>query len=181
MSAALFAVDPARSPHWLFPEPAELIYGTLAAIIVVGLLAKLAAPAVKKFYAGRTEKIQAELDGSAADREQAEAESAQIRQALGDIEAERARLLGDAESQAAIMLAEGRERLQQEIEAMEARAEADAEAARGRGVDELRGEIVVLAAAATERILAASLDDATQQQLIDDFIARVGAKAGAGA
>jgi F-type H+-transporting ATPase subunit b len=179
MNAALLALDPARSPHWLFSPAAELIYGSLAAIIVIGLLVKLAAPTVKKFFADRTARIQKELDDSAADRANAEVEAAQIRQALGDIEAERARLLGDAQEQARVMLAEGRERLQHEIAAMEARAEADAEVARGRSMDELRGEIVVLAASTVDRLLAEVLDDATHQQLIEEFISRVGAQAGA--
>jgi F-type H+-transporting ATPase subunit b len=175
----LLAIDPARSRHWLFPEMAEIIYGTLATIIVVSLLVKFASPTVKKFYADRTARIQKELDDSAADRTTAEAETTQVRQALGDIEAERARWLGDAEAQAAIMLSEGRERLQHEIAAMEARADADAETARGRGLDELRGEIVVLAAAAVDRIMAETLDDSTQQRLVEQFIAQVGAEAGA--
>ena len=42
-------------------------------------------------------------------------------------------------------------------------------------VDEMRGEIARLAALTAERVVAGTLDDETQQRLIEDFIANVGA------
>ncbi len=43
--------------------------------------------------------------------------------------------------------------------------------------DELRAEIVRLSAAAVDYVVSGSLDDSVQQNLIEDFIARVGASA----
>ena len=45
--------------------------------------------------------------------------------------------------------------------------------------DELQGEISRLSAAAAEELVRGSLDDATHQRLIEDFIAKVGATSGA--
>ncbi len=183
MVAAVFGaegkvIDPARSIDWLFPAAAELIYGTLSSIIIFSLLWKFAGPAIKKAMADRTARVQGELDASAAALAAAESEAATIRQAAGDIEAERSRLLADADVQAESLLADGRARLEQEVAELEARADADIAAAGGRINDELRAEISRLAAAATDRVLAdGPLDDGLQQQLIENFIQKVGASA----
>jgi F0F1-type ATP synthase membrane subunit b/b' len=58
---------------------------------------------------------------------------------------------------------------------METRATAEIAAARSRIGDELRAEIARLSAAATAAAVRSSLDSNTQQQLVDGFIAKVGA------
>jgi F-type H+-transporting ATPase subunit b len=172
---SLIAVDPAQSPHWLFPEPAEIIYGGIASLIIFAALWKFALPAFKKALGARTERIQKELDASANDLSKAQADATQIRQALGDIESEKARLLADAKAQADALLADGRNRLTAEIAELEAKADADIAAAAARGSDELRNEIGRLAGVATDRVIASVLDDSTQQALVENFIAKVGA------
>ncbi|MDW3216820.1 MAG: hypothetical protein R8G01_22715 [Ilumatobacteraceae bacterium] len=177
--ANLFAaedVDPARSIHWLWPEQAELIYGSIASLLIFGALFKFAGPAVKKAMAERSESIQSDLDESAAAKAEAEAEAAGIRQAAGDIDAERQRLFADADAQAEAVLVDGRARLEQEVAELEARAAADIASASGRVNDELRAEITRLSHSATEQLLSSGvIDDATQQDLIESFISRVGA------
>ncbi len=177
--ANLFAaedIDPARSVHWLWPEQAELIYGSIASIIIFVAIFKFAGPAVKKAMAERTEAIQDDLDAAENAQTEATGEAADIRQAAGDIDAERQRLFADADTQAEKVLTEGRARLDQEVVELEARADADIVAASGRVNDELRGEITRLANNATEQLLAGGeLDVATQQDLIESFISRVGA------
>jgi F-type H+-transporting ATPase subunit b len=155
-----------------------MLFGIPASVLVFFLLWKFAGPAVKKGMAARTAKIQAELDSGEADRAAAEAEAAQIRQAKGDIAAERDRLLAEADVQAAALLEDGRARLTQEIAELEARAEAELAAAAGRWADELRAEIARLSIAAVDHLVSVTLDDATQQELIENFIATVGASAG---
>lgn len=171
-------IDDARSIHWLWPADAELIYGSLASILIFAALYKFAGPAVKKAMAARTERIQRELDESAAAKAAAEAEAAGIRQAAGDIDAERQRLFAEADAQAEALLVDGRARLEQEVADLEARADADIAVSAARVNDELRAEISRLAAVATDRVITAGvLDAATQQALVEDFIARVGANA----
>ncbi len=169
-------IDPARSVHWLWPADAELIYGSIASILIFGALFKFAGPAIKQAMADRTERIQNELDASAEAKATADAEAAQIRQAAGDIDAERQRLFAEADAEAEALLAQGRARLDEEVAEMEARADADIASAAGRAGEEIHHEISQLAAAATERVLAGGIvDEATQQQLIESFIQKVGA------
>jgi F-type H+-transporting ATPase subunit b len=168
-------IDPARSQSWIWPEQAELIYGSIASILIFAALFKFAGPAIKQAMADRTNRIQTELDQSAEAKTTAESEAAQIRQAAGDIDAERQRLFAEADVQAAQVLADGRARLDDEVAELEARATADISTASGRVGDELRAEITRFANAATERVLAGGVDDATQNELIESFISKVGA------
>ncbi len=156
------------------PEIAEIIYGGLASLIIFALLIKFAGPAIKKAFAARTAKIQKELDGAASDKAAAATEATTIRQAKGDIQAERARLLADADALADAMIADFDLRLDAEIADLRARAEADINTARTRGTDELRGEIVRLSSTAADRAVAESIDASTQQELIEAFIQSVG-------
>ena len=169
------AEDPTQSHHWLFPEIGEIIYGGLASIVIFSALFKFGWPAAKKALETRTAKIQKELDDSAAARRDAEADAVNIRKALGDIAGERARMLAEADTQAAAILAEGRARIEAEVADLESRATAEIAAARSRIGDELRAEIARLSAQATTDAVRATLDERTQQELVDGFISRVGA------
>ena len=167
--------DITQTPSIFWPERYEIIFGTFASLLVFGLLLKFAGPAVRKAMAGRTAKIQAELDAAEADRSSADAESAQIRAAKGDIGAERARLLAEADAQAAAIREDGASRLAAEIADLEARGDADIVAATGRVEAELRAEIARLSSASIDYVVSGTLDQATQQELIESFITRVGA------
>jgi F-type H+-transporting ATPase subunit b len=173
--AVLVAADATQTRSKFWPEGYEMLFGIPASVLVFFLLWKFAGPPVKKGMAARTAKIQAELDAGEAARVDAEAEAAQIRQAKGDIAGERARLLAEADTQAAALLEDGRARLAQELVELDARAAAEIVAAAGRSGDELRAEIARLSAAAVDHVVTGSLDEATHQELIESFIAGVGA------
>lgn len=175
INVSLLAVDPAESPHWLFPELPEIIYGGISSVLIFTALWKFALPQFKKALVARTERIQKELDVSAEDLASAQTDAAGIRQALGDIESERSRMLNEAKAQAEAMLADGRTRLTSEIADMEARATADLATVAARSGDELRAEIGRVSAVAIDAVLPSVLDDATHQSLIENFISKVGA------
>jgi F-type H+-transporting ATPase subunit b len=161
----------------ILPPTGELIIGSLASIIVFGALYKFAGPVIKKSFSDRTARIQKELDDSAAAAAAAEAEAQRIRSAKGDIDAERSRLYADADAQAEALLADGRVRVDAEMVDLEARADAELASAAGRSGDELRAEIARYASSAIDGVVDGTLDDAAQQDLIESFIARVGASA----
>ena len=160
---------------WLLPEVAEIIYGGLASLLIFFALYKFGWPQMKKSFEARTARIQKELDDAAADKSAAASEAAGIRQAKGDIAAERSRIMADAATQAEAILTDGRARLVTEVAELESRAQAEIAAARGRVGDELRAEVARLSSAAVDHVVTGTLDDATHQELIENFIARVGA------
>ena len=173
--ALLASEDPTVTHHWLLPETPEIIYGGLAAVIVISALVKFAGPTVKKGFVGRTERIQKELDDAAAAKVKADDDAKGIRAALGDIASERARILAEADVQAAAVLSEGRTRIAQEVADLEAKADADLAAARGRSTEELRSQIAMLASSATPIVVAQTLTDQTKTELVESFIQKVGA------
>jgi F-type H+-transporting ATPase subunit b len=169
--------DITQTPSAFWPESYEIIFGTFASVLIFVLLVKYAGPPLRKGMKSRTDQIQADLDAGEAARASAEAEAIEIREAKGDIGAERDRLLAEADAQAASILLDGRGRMADEVAELEARAEVDIAAAAGRVGDELRAEIVSLSSAAVDHVVSGSLDAATHQELIESFISRVGASA----
>jgi F-type H+-transporting ATPase subunit b len=164
----------------ILPPIGEIVLQTIASVIIFGLLFKFAGPAIKKYYADRTARIQRELDEAAAAKESAVGDAAQIRASLGDIAAEKARMQAEADAAAAALLSEGRSRLVAEVSELEARAAAEIAGLASRSGDELRGEISRLAGRAIDLVVAESITESTHQQLIEDFIAKVGASGGPG-
>ena len=75
-------------------------------VLIFALLFKFAGPLIKKGMAARTERRSRTSSTAATPTSAAaDAEAAQIRQAKGDIDAERARILAEADAQAAALLA----------------------------------------------------------------------------
>ena len=154
----------------------EVVIGGLATLIVFAMLYKFAWPAIAKGMQDRTARIQGDLDTSAAARTQAEADAAEIRTSLGDVDGERTRLFAEADAQAAALLEDGRLRLGQG----DRRARGQ-----GRGRHRSRRRTGCRRPACRHRPVRQPgrsspacrrpLDDATQQELIESFIARVGA------
>jgi F-type H+-transporting ATPase subunit b len=175
------AEDPSRSHHWLWPEQAEIIYGGIAFAVVAFLLWKFGLPQAKKMAAERTARIQREMDEAASAKAAADEAAVRIRHQLGDIESERQEMLAEAEAQAAQLLEDGRRRLDEELAELEAKADADIATATTRVVGEIQAEVARVAVAATERLVVDNLDDATQAELIEQFVTRVGASTTNGA
>jgi F-type H+-transporting ATPase subunit b len=166
-----------EAPNKWLPEGAEILWGTLAFIIIVVLLWKFARLPIQQSLRGRTERIGKEIDSAAKARADAEAELTQVRRNIADIDNEKARILSDANQSGERIRADGTVRNDAEVADLEARAAADIEASRGRAASDLQAQVAAWAGEVAERAVAAHLDEATQQRLVEDFIAKVGASA----
>jgi F-type H+-transporting ATPase subunit b len=164
-----------EAPNTWLPEAAEILWGTIAFVIIVGLLWKYAAKPIGNSLRGRTERIQQDIEGAAAARAEAVAEVEQIRQNLADVDGERARILAEAAETAARLRVEGLDRNDLEVQGLEARAESDISLMGGRATSELQEQVATWSADATERIVLAELDDTTLEQLLEQTIAKIGA------
>jgi F-type H+-transporting ATPase subunit b len=163
-----------HSSWW--PETYEIYAGGLASLIVFGALFKFVLPQMRKALTARSEGIAKELVQAHNNKQSAIASAAIIREDKGDISAERTRLLAEADQEAARVLAEGRARIAADAAAAEAKGLADIETGKGRLNAEVQGQVASLASAATEHVVMGSLDTATHQRLIEDFISKVGAR-----
>jgi F-type H+-transporting ATPase subunit b len=161
---------------WL-PEAAEVLWGTIAFVIVMGGIIWKGGPAIKKMFVGRTERIRGEIEGARRLKLEADGAAAEIRRNRGDIEAERSRLLADADATAQRVRVEGRQRIEEEVAELQERTLEEIQASRSRLSEELQAQVGALAADATERIVVASLNEATLHDLVEQYVARVGATA----
>lgn len=163
-----------ESHHWWWPETKEIIWGTVAFLVIVVLLVKLGGPPVKKAMSDRTAKVQKQLDDSASAKASAESEVAAIKANLRDLAGDKAQVLTEARAAAERVRAEGLARNDTEMAELEARAGADIETSRGRVQGEVSVEVAALSADAAERIVRQHLDDAALRDLVEQYIQKVG-------
>jgi len=168
-----------ESPNPIFPERTEIIWGGLAFVILLALMYWKLFPPVKNLMEQRTQRIQDAIDD--ADRQRAEAAEvkANYEAELADAKAEAARIVDEAREQAGAVRADLQARAEADIADMRERAAADVEASKRQAIADLQSEVSDIALGAAEAVLGRSLEDPEmQRQLVDDYIARVGADQG---
>ena len=168
-----------EAPNPIIPEVKEIIWGGLAFVVLLALMYWKLFPVVKNLMEQRTQRIQDALDD--ADRERAEAAEvkANYEAELADAKTEAARIVDEAREQAATVRADLQARAEADIADMRERAAADVEASKRQAIADLQSEVSDIALGAAEAVLGRSLEDPEmQRQLVDDYIARVGADQG---
>ena len=168
-----------EAPNPIIPEVTEIIWGGAAFVILLALMKWKLFPVVKNLMEQRTQRIQDAIDD--ADRQRAEAAEvkANYEAELADAKAEAARIVDEARDQAGVVRADLQARAEADIADMRERAAADVEASKRQAIADLQSEVSDIALGAAEAVLGRSLEDPNvQRQLIDDYIARVGADQG---
>ncbi|MBA2609210.1 MAG: F0F1 ATP synthase subunit B [Actinobacteria bacterium] len=166
--------DCQKSPNPLIPATNELIWGGLGFVIVFGVLSKLAYPAIAKAMKDRTERIRESIDE--ADRLKAEAAAtlSQYQASVADAKAEANRIVEEARQAADAVRADLVARAEAEANDIRAKAREDVEASKARAITELQAQVGDLTIALAEKVVERSLDDATNRQLIDNYITNLG-------
>ena len=180
LHAALLAAESAAEKNPILPDMAELVFGGLAFLIVFGVLAKFAFPALNKMLAQRTEKIQGEMEKAEAARTDADRLLAEYRQQLAGARDEANRIIDEARKTADGLRKDLQAKAEQESQATVARAQEEIRAERDRVFQELRGQVGVIAVELAGRVVGASLDPKTHEKLIDEYISQVAGGNGSG-
>ena len=165
----------------ILPAVNELIWGTIAFLILLFLMYRTVWPSVDKAFKDRRANIEGKLEQAERDREEAEGLLEQYRRRLRDAEDETLRILEEARANA--------ERVRRDLMA---KAEADAgreldrarQAIRGerdQAIRQLRNEVGTLAVELATRVVGDSLDRERQLRLVDEYIDELGNQAQAGA
>ncbi len=165
-----------EAPNPIIPEVTEIIWGGAAFIVLLALMKWKLFPVVKNLMEQRTQRIQDAIDD--ADRQRAEAAEvkANYEAELADAKAEAARIVDEAREQAGAVRADLQARAEADIAEMRERAAADVEASKRQAIADLQSEVSDIALGAAEAVLGRSLEDPEmQRQLVDDYIASVGA------
>jgi len=163
-----------RAKSIVTPATPELIWGSLAFLIVLGVLVKFAFPTMKKTLADRQAKIRDDLEGAEAAKAEAERERDDYRQKIQDSRQEAVEILeaarGDAERVRADIIA----RAETEANDIKARANEDIRLATERAQADLQASVKDLSIELAEKVVEHNLDADTQRALIDNYIAQVG-------
>lgn len=165
--------DCQAAPNQLLPATNEILWGAFAFFVVFFFVWKLGLPAIKKGMDARTERIRADLDAAETQRTEADTLLAEYRAQLNDARNESSRIIEEARQSADALKRDQESRLQSELADLRSKAAADIEAAKVQAIADLRGEVAQLAVGAAEVVVGKNLDQATQVQLIEDYINQV--------
>jgi F-type H+-transporting ATPase subunit b len=179
IEAARDANDPAacqEAPSPIMPAADEFIWGSIAFLVLLFLLWKFAYPSIKQGMEARTERIRADLAGAEDAKTEAQTVLDQYRAQLADAKAEAGRIIEEARAAADAVKRDHEARLQTELADIRARAVADIDSAKAQAMADLRGEVAQLAIGAAETVVGRNLDEATQVQLVEDYINQVAAQ-----
>ncbi|HVQ21993.1 MAG TPA: F0F1 ATP synthase subunit B, partial [Candidatus Saccharimonadia bacterium] len=137
---------------------------------MVALIVWKAGPFIKKAMLDRTARISTELSDAEGDRTGAEAERDRITASLADSDSESARIVEEARQTADRLTIDLEAKAHADAALLRERAAADLDATRRQAVADLTSEVSRLALGAAEQVVHGNLDDAAQQQLIEQYI-----------
>jgi F-type H+-transporting ATPase subunit b len=156
------------------PAAPELLWGSIAFLIVLGVLVKFAFPTLKKTMKDRSDKIASDLDGAASAKAQAEEELANYRAQLANSRNEGSQLIEAARADAERVRADIIARAEAEATDIKARANEDIRLATERAQADLQASVKDLSIELAEKVVEHNLDAETQRALIDSYISQVG-------
>ena len=165
-----------EAPNPILPETSELVWGAVSFTALFLLLRRFAYPQIKQMAENRAERIRSDLASAESTKADAEQVLAEYRAQLNDAKAEAGRIIEEARQAADAIKRDQEARLQSELADLRARAVADIDSAKAQAVSDLRGEVAQLAIGAAETVVQRSLDEATQTQLVEDYINQMAAQ-----
>jgi F-type H+-transporting ATPase subunit b len=159
------------SENPLVPEASELIFGTIAFLVVLFLVGWKLVPQIQKTLAERTDAIEGGLKRAEAAQDEAKETLEQYRAQLAEARKEAARLREEAREEGAAIKAEITEQAQADARRIVESAHAQIEADRQQALQSLRAEIGTLSIALAGKVVGESLEDsARQSRVVDRFL-----------
>jgi F-type H+-transporting ATPase subunit b len=165
--------DCQKAPSPLLPAKNEIIWGSIAFVVLLGAMWKFGVPAVKNMEKAREERIRHDLENAELAKTEAEAEKAQYLAQIAGAKEEAGRLIEEARQAAEAVRADLIARAEQEANEIRARAQADIVNQRNQALAQLRTEVATLSIDLAGRIVERNLDNDTNRQLVDSFIDQV--------
>jgi F-type H+-transporting ATPase subunit b len=159
--------DCQKAPSPLTPEPNEIIWGSLAFLVLLVAMWKWGVPAIKNMEEARETRIRNDLEAAEKTRLDVEAEKATYDAQLADARNEAGRIIDEARQAAETVRRDLIARAEEE--ANEVRANQ-----RTQAMSQLRTDVAALSIDLAGRIVERNLDDDTNRQLVDSFIDQVG-------
>ena len=173
-AALLTAAAATQSRNPILPSVPELVWGTLAFLVVFVLMWKYAFPSVKKGMDARTEQIRDSLSTAEQAKTDAQAVLEEYQRQLADARNESNRIIEDARQTAEALRRDLMARAESDAAEVRARATADIDAAKDRAMEELRSQLTQLTLQLTELVVKRNIDRDANARLVDDYISSIG-------
>lgn len=154
----------------LLPETSELIAGILAFVIIFVFVWKWALPAVSKMLAARQDAITGQLSEAEKTKVEAEELLADYNKQLADARGEGNRIVDEARQSAEAVRAEIVERAEADAQGITRKAREEAAAEKQRAAAEVRTQVADLSLELAQMVVAGSVDEQTQKNLVDRYI-----------
>jgi F-type H+-transporting ATPase subunit b len=167
--------DCQKAPSPIAPAKNEVIWGSLAFVVLLGIMWKFALPQVRNMMEAREQRIREDLERADGAKNESEQVLEQYRAQLADARNEASRILEDARQAADQMRRDLIARAESEAADLRTRASQDISLATERAQRELQDRVGNLAIDLAEVIVKQNLDRNAQQQLIENYINEVGA------
>lgn len=155
----------------VFPALPDLIWGTVAFVIIAIAVQRFAWPKFMTILDERTEKIEAGLEAAARAREEIELEREKMRAQIDDARREAAQIREKAQGNAAGIIAQAQKEAQHEAARITEAAQRQIAAERHSASQSLKAEVGGLATSLAERIVGEQvLDPRVSQSVVDRFL-----------
>jgi F-type H+-transporting ATPase subunit b len=174
LATALLAAEEVKAKNPILPEGKEILWASIAFIIVLSLLAWKAWPAIKAGLKARQDRIASDLEKAESARVEAETSLEDYRRQLAEARNEAAGIIEAARQDADRVRQERIAAVESDIAEMRARAQEDIQLATQRAMADLRQEMAELSIQLAERVVEANLDRDRQAALVESFISQVG-------
>jgi F-type H+-transporting ATPase subunit b len=168
----LLAAEGPNNP--ILPAANELIWGSLAFLVLVVLMTKLGYPAVKSAMDDRTNHIRTAVEEADATKAQAQTILADYQRQVADAKGEAARIIEEARQTADTLKRDLTARAEAEAVELRQRNAEQIAAERDRVMAELQGQVATLAIELAEKVVGGSLDQERSMRLIESYINEVG-------
>lgn len=168
----LFAAEEPNGVH-LAGDINEVYWGSLAFFVVVGLVVWRVGPTIAKAMQDRTDRIEAQLAEARAGRAEAEAALTASSAELPDLEEEEAKIRSEALTTAAKLKEDLQNRAEAEAEAVRERGRNDVANRKRQAQADLAAEISKMTRDTAEAVVLDRLDGTSQSDLIENYINQV--------
>lgn len=162
----------------IFGIDAQLIFD--AAVLAINifllfiLLSYLLFNPVRKMLTDRQAKITAEREQTAADKEDAAALKAEYDEKLKNVNKEVEAILSEARKKALKNQQKIEDEAKEEAARIIAHAHAEAELEKQKAADDVKKEIILVSTLMANKLVAASIDQKTQDALIEETLREIG-------
>jgi F-type H+-transporting ATPase subunit b len=158
----------------ILPHGDEFFWGSLAFLLLLAAMTKLAWPQLKTTLAARTERIRGQLEAAERTKTEADGVLEQYRAQLADARNEANRIIEESKKTAEALRKDLIAKAEAEASEIVNRARGEVGAERDRALTELRSTIGDLSLKLAERVLGRELaNEAAQRAFIDQTLAEL--------